>query len=59
MSDSNTRYTIIDSNGCELPPHYSGRYRTDDGATKLVRRLNISGEYRPYKKVPVTNRKSN
>lgn len=46
------RYKILDKNGVEmpLPPH--GKRRTYDEANKLIARLNVDGEFRPYTIVP-------
>ena len=41
-------YKIFDCYGLELPPHYSGRHRTEEEATIMVKRLNRDGDYSPY-----------
>ena|SRR5688572_18402338 len=41
-------YKIVDKDGDELPMHYARRYRSYGEAKKLVDRLNVNGEYRPY-----------
>lgn len=46
-------YTILYKNGSEMPMYYSGRYRTEEEALRLLKGLNESGEYRPYRMVEI------
>lgn len=41
-------YIIIDCNGHEMSPHYSGRDRTFKECLKMLYNLNKNGEYAPY-----------
>ena len=45
---SGSYFKILDKDGIEMPDHYSGRYRYYEEAKKLLNRLNIIGEYKPY-----------
>ena len=46
----NKKYKILDKDGIEMP-HYTGDfipYVNYDMAKKVLNRLNINGEYKPY-----------
>jgi hypothetical protein len=45
---SGSYWKILDKDGVEMPSHYSGRYRTCEEAMKMLDKLNVDGEYRPY-----------
>lgn len=46
-------YRIVDKNGVQMPDHYEGRFRTFHEAKKMVKTLNRTGEYKPYKMIEV------
>jgi hypothetical protein len=46
--NNNNRYLIFDCNGMTFPNHYSNRNRTYEEAKKLIDKLNVNGEFRPY-----------
>lgn len=49
-------YEIIDCHGTIMPRHYSGRARTYYEAQKLVNSLNLTGEFKPYKLLPIIDK---
>ena len=51
--DKSSYYKILDKDGIEMPDHYSGRRRTYDEVKKMLDRLNVIGEYKPYTMVEV------
>lgn len=51
MEDS--LYKVVDRDGLEMPPHYSGRHRTYKEAKRLIELLNKHGEYPPYRMISI------